>query len=84
MLEDKPRTLAYREAILSNKELFKGKTVLDVGAGTGRPNLFNKYFFVINYVYCNLFNVKTISKTKKKFLNNKQPYVLMKFIITLT
>ncbi|XP_031636122.1 protein arginine N-methyltransferase 6 [Contarinia nasturtii] len=35
MLTDRPRQAAYREAILSNSSLFAGKTVLDVGAGTG-------------------------------------------------
>lgn len=35
MLKDRPRQEAYHNAILKNKELFKGKTVMDVGAGTG-------------------------------------------------
>lgn len=35
MLKDKPRQRAYKDAIFSNKELFQGKIVLDVGAGTG-------------------------------------------------
>jgi protein arginine N-methyltransferase 1 len=40
MLRDKLRTNAYREAIYRNKHLFKGKTVLDVGCGTGILSLF--------------------------------------------
>lgn len=40
MLCDAPRQKAYREAILSNKSLFNGKTVLDVGAGTGILSVF--------------------------------------------
>lgn len=36
MLKDVPRTEAYRQAILGNKEFFTGKTVMDVGAGTGK------------------------------------------------
>lgn len=40
MLCDKPRQSAYRNAILSNSSLFMGKTVLDVGAGTGILSLF--------------------------------------------
>lgn len=40
MLRDKQRTNAYREAIVRNKHLFKGKTVLDVGCGTGILSLF--------------------------------------------
>lgn len=40
MLTDRPRQDAYREAILSNRSLFAGKTVLDVGAGTGILSVF--------------------------------------------
>lgn len=35
MLNDKPRNEAYQQAILQNRKLFEGKTVLDVGSGTG-------------------------------------------------
>ncbi|VEN43267.1 unnamed protein product [Callosobruchus maculatus] len=35
MLQDMPRNKAYRESINDNKEIFKDKVVLDVGAGTG-------------------------------------------------
>ena len=35
MLKDEVRTLTYRNSIYHNKHLFKGKTVLDVGSGTG-------------------------------------------------
>lgn len=40
MLEDKARTVAYRDAILRNAHLFKDKVVLDVGCGTGILSLF--------------------------------------------
>ena len=40
MLKDTVRTLSYRDAIYQNKHLFKGKTVLDVGCGTGILSLF--------------------------------------------
>lgn len=40
MLKDDVRTKSYRNAILNNKHLFKGKTVLDVGCGTGILSLF--------------------------------------------
>eukprot|EP01103_Thecamoeba_quadrilineata_P013943 TRINITY_DN4019_c0_g1_i3.p2 TRINITY_DN4019_c0_g1~~TRINITY_DN4019_c0_g1_i3.p2 ORF type:complete len:118 (-),score=23.24 TRINITY_DN4019_c0_g1_i3:872-1225(-) len=35
MLKDQVRTKSYSKAIQQNKHLFKGKTVLDVGCGTG-------------------------------------------------
>ncbi len=41
MLLDKPRTESYQKAILGNREFFNGKTVLDVGAGTGILSLFS-------------------------------------------
>lgn len=40
MLKDSVRTGAYRNAILNNAALFKGKTVLDVGCGTGILSMF--------------------------------------------
>ncbi|EEQ98774.1 protein arginine methyltransferase, putative [Perkinsus marinus ATCC 50983] len=40
MLGDQVRTDAYRRAILDNAHLFQGKTVLDVGSGTGILSMF--------------------------------------------
>ena len=40
MLGDQPRTLAYRKAINRHRDVFLGKTVLDVGCGTGILSLF--------------------------------------------
>ncbi|XP_037081636.1 protein arginine N-methyltransferase 6-like [Pollicipes pollicipes] len=40
MVCDKPRTEAYRSAILGSAEVFKDKVVLDIGAGTGVLSLF--------------------------------------------
>lgn len=40
MLKDTVRTNAYRDFIYDNKHLFTGKTVLDVGCGTGILSLF--------------------------------------------
>ncbi|EDS34735.1 arginine n-methyltransferase [Culex quinquefasciatus] len=40
MLTDKPRQDAYQQAILGHRDLFEGKTVLDVGAGTGILSVF--------------------------------------------
>ena len=40
MLKDEVRMLTYRNAILYNEHLFKGKVVLDVGCGTGILSMF--------------------------------------------
>ncbi|KIY53095.1 putative arginine methyltransferase [Fistulina hepatica ATCC 64428] len=40
MLKDSVRTGSYRSAILNNGHLFKGRTVLDVGCGTGILSMF--------------------------------------------
>lgn len=40
MLEDFPRTDSYKSAIFNNKTLFKGKTIMDVGCGTGILSIF--------------------------------------------
>lgn len=40
MIKDEVRTGTYRNAMITNPELFKGKVVLDVGCGTGILSLF--------------------------------------------
>ncbi|KJZ72051.1 hypothetical protein HIM_08612 [Hirsutella minnesotensis 3608] len=40
MLKDQIRTDAYRDFIYGNKDIFKGKTVLDIGCGTGILSMF--------------------------------------------
>ncbi|KAJ2785900.1 hypothetical protein H4R18_000289 [Coemansia javaensis] len=40
MLQDKVRTDGYRDFMYDNKDLFKGKVVLDVGCGTGILSMF--------------------------------------------
>ncbi|KAH9026669.1 S-adenosyl-L-methionine-dependent methyltransferase [Lactarius deliciosus] len=40
MLKDTVRTGSYRAAIMSNPHIFEGKTVLDVGCGTGILSMF--------------------------------------------
>jgi len=40
MLKDEVRTKTYMHSILRNRQLFKGKVVLDVGCGTGILSMF--------------------------------------------
>ncbi|RWS27135.1 protein arginine N-methyltransferase PRMT1-like protein [Leptotrombidium deliense] len=40
MLKDQTRTETYKNAMLHNTHLFKGKTVLDIGCGTGILSMF--------------------------------------------
>lgn len=40
MIEDRVRTESYRNFILNHPDVFKGKTVLDVGCGTGVLSMF--------------------------------------------
>ena len=40
MLKDRHRTESYRDAILMNAHMFKGKYVMDVGCGTGILSMF--------------------------------------------
>jgi type I protein arginine methyltransferase len=40
MLKDTVRTGSYRNAMVQNPHLFEGKTVLDVGCGTGILSMF--------------------------------------------
>ncbi|XP_012258701.2 protein arginine N-methyltransferase 6 [Athalia rosae] len=40
MLEDRPRTIAYKNAIFACREKFQNKIVMDVGAGTGILSVF--------------------------------------------
>ena len=40
MIDDKPRTQAYCDAIMQNAHLFKDQIVMDVGAGSGILSLF--------------------------------------------
>jgi len=42
MIQDKARTIAYKDAILKNSHVFKDKIVMDIGAGTGILSLFAK------------------------------------------
>ena len=40
MLTDRPRTLAYRSAIVQHADFLRGKTILDVGSGSGILGMF--------------------------------------------
>lgn len=40
LFQDEVRTLSYHNAVYDNKEFFQGKTVLDIGCGTGILSMF--------------------------------------------
>ena len=40
MIKDEVRTTTYRNAMVHNQHLFKGKVVLDIGCGTGILSMF--------------------------------------------
>jgi predicted RNA methylase len=40
MLEDQERMISYKTAIMTNKSHFEGKTIMDVGAGSGILSIF--------------------------------------------
>ena len=47
MLGDSARTETYKRVIMNNSHLFKGKTVLDVGCGTGNYYLGDTAYFTV-------------------------------------
>ena len=54
MMKDRQRVGFYYRAMTRNPDLFKGKTVLDVGSGLGILSLFaGTYFFSVTYPYLN-------------------------------
>lgn len=61
MLRDRPRQVAYRDAIHQNRSQFEGKIVLDVGAGTGILSILCaqvcKHSYCIGFFVLNLENL---------------------------
>lgn len=51
MLKDKPRTLAYKNAIIAHQKDFENKVVLDVGSGTGILSMFAAVYGKAKKVY---------------------------------
>lgn len=75
MLKDQVRTLSYRNAILNNRDLFKDKIVLEVGAGTGIMCMFAaqagaKSFFFIYFIVgmCMVLNAVLLATRQRKSL----------------
>ncbi|KAG9316769.1 protein arginine N-methyltransferase [Chiua virens] len=57
MLKDSVRTGSYRAAIMNNGHLFKGKTVLDVGCGTGILSMFAAKAGAVHVVGIDMSNI---------------------------
>jgi predicted RNA methylase len=62
MLKDRPRQEAYKEAIFTNKELFKDKIILDVGAGTGILSIWAAQFGAKKVLGVEASNLANIAK----------------------
>ncbi|EGG16419.1 putative protein arginine methyltransferase [Cavenderia fasciculata] len=81
MLKDKPRTLAYKNAIERNQIDFKDKVVMDIGAGTGILSMFAIRYGLASKVYaieaspmanyCNQIIEKNGMSEKIKVINKK-------------
>ncbi|XP_078701433.1 protein arginine N-methyltransferase 2-like [Branchiostoma floridae x Branchiostoma belcheri] len=69
MLNDKPRTLAYRTAIERNAEFLKDKVIMDLGCGTGILSLFCARYGRPNKIYA-VEASRMADKAKKLMLYN--------------
>lgn len=63
MLKDEVRTISYKNAICNNPHLFKGKTVLDVGCGTGILCMFAAKAGAKKVIGVDMSNIITQAKT---------------------
>lgn len=69
MIKDTIRTDAYRDFIYDNKQLFAGKTVLDVGCGTGILSMFCARAGAARVVAVD--NSDIINKARENIFRNK-------------
>ncbi|XP_066263589.1 protein arginine N-methyltransferase 2-like isoform X2 [Branchiostoma lanceolatum] len=69
MLNDKPRTLAYRTAIERNADFLKDKVIMDLGCGTGILSLFCARYGRPNKIYA-VEASRMADKAKKLMLYN--------------
>ncbi|KAF7376388.1 Protein arginine N-methyltransferase 1 [Mycena sanguinolenta] len=81
MLKDSVRTGSYRSAIVNNVHLFKGKTVLDVGCGTGILSMFAAKAGAKHVVGANGFK-DTITLVKGKLEETELPFQEFDIIIS--
>lgn len=63
MMEDSIRTQRYRDAILFNTSNFRGKTVLDVGCGSGILSLFAAQAGAAKVYACEASDAANIART---------------------
>jgi len=80
MLKDEVRTISYKNAICNNPHLFKGKTVLDVGCGTGILCMFAAKAGAKKVIGVDMSNIITQAKTIVEANGFKDSELFLRFL----
>jgi hypothetical protein len=80
MLMDHVRMRAYHSAIMNNKSLFEGKTVLDVGTGSGVLSIWAAQAGAVRLLYI----LRLLPSCHCPFVSSALPFVLFVFFVIVT